>query len=70
VATGGSVATVVGSRSHRTDRKHRPQGAALCRSRAESAAIRGPVPPTNHQRMIKRPDRRPGDQAPDLHFLV
>jgi hypothetical protein len=29
-----------------------------------------PVPPTNHQRMIKRPDRRPGDQAPDLYFQV
>src|SRR5512140_1763370 len=29
-----------------------------------------PVPPTNRQRMIKRPDRLPGDQAPDLHLLV
>jgi hypothetical protein len=30
----------------------------------------GPVPPTNRQRMIKRPDRLPGDQASDLNLLV
>ena len=53
-----------------TDRQHSLRGADVCQSRAESAAIRGPIPPTNRQRMIKRPDRRSGDQAPDLHFLV
>ena len=47
-----------------------PSNVVWCLSLAQRAALRGPVPPTSGQRMIKRPDRRPGDQAPDLHFLV
>src|ERR1022692_4254711 len=31
---------------------------------------RGPIAPTNRQQTGKRPDRRLGDQASDLHFLV
>jgi hypothetical protein len=30
---------------------------------SSEASVRGQIPPTNRQRMIKRPDRRPGDQA-------
>ena len=45
-------------------------GAGACRSRAGYAVLTGQIPPTNRQRMIKRPDRRPGDQASDLHLLV
>jgi hypothetical protein len=45
-------------------------GADACRSRAGCAMLTGQIPPTNRQRMIKRPDRRPGDQASDLHLLV
>ena len=56
--------------SRGTDRKHSLRGADVCQSCTESAAIRGPVLPTNHQRMIKKPDRHLGDQASDLHFLV
>ncbi|SRR6266567_298309 len=44
--------------------------ANLCQATATGAALRGPVPPTNRQQTIKKPDRRPGDQAPDLQFLV
>jgi hypothetical protein len=44
--------------------------ADACQSRTGRAMLTGQIPPTNRQRTIKKPDRRPGDQAPDLHLLV
>ena len=44
--------------------------ATSCQSLAQRAVSREPVPPTNRQRTIKRPDRRCGNRASDLHFLV
>ena len=37
-----------------------------CQLPPPGAALLGPIPRTNRGLMIKRPDRRPGDQASDL----
>jgi hypothetical protein len=43
--------------------------AVLARSHPPGAALRGPIPRTNHGLTIKRPDRHTGDQASDLQLL-
>jgi hypothetical protein len=37
--------------------------AVWSREVSPSYISQGPVPPTNHPQMTKRPDRRPGNQA-------
>jgi hypothetical protein len=44
--------------------------ADLCRCRPEHVAPEGPIPRTSRGQTIKRPDRRCGNRASDLHFLV
>lgn len=46
-----------------------PTASYLRRRLVKVTAGRGAIPPTSRQRTIKGPDRRPGDQAPDLHSL-
>jgi hypothetical protein len=55
--------------TERARRRHAARFADVCRFLAAMPANCDPIPPTNHQRMIKRPDRLSGDQASDLHLL-
>jgi hypothetical protein len=60
------------------DPRRRCQGLPVRQSRTRRAALRDraqrqlrdKIPQTTRGQTIKRPDRCPGDQTPDLHFLV